>query len=477
MRRLPLAALLIAAAVAPGCPEGSASAAGASGTIEIETAVRKALARSPELRLGDFERRLAAQRLRLTARSFLPTLALEYAHNDSVSYGAADSRTRRLTVTASQLLYGGGRLTRERRVQQGQLKVATASARLKSQELALSVVALYTDILRLGMKQKIEAEARALARKQLAVAREERALGVITELDLLDLEVAVSDLELQQEKTAQEERVLLFRFARLLGYPPESPPRPAGSIAADYAGFLLGEEEPLEKAAARYLERTMRASGELLAARLEAEQSRRAALASRWSWLPQVRLVLAVSMSGDRFPLSEPGFSAGLEMGLDLPVLPSAAALSLGSTGAWGRSRGFTVETQPGDALEGLWDRSLAELKARQAALQLEELYTQLRFDIAEELAAIRYRKRSLALLRRRLAVEEARLEVQRLRVELGEIRRVDLVTEEIDLAGLRIEVLDGAVALYAAEAALLQRAGGAVLAASHALIVRRENP
>ena len=122
-------------------------ATGGERTIGLETAIGDALRNCKELEYARYDQRLAAARLKAGVRQFLPAVQIGYTASDSVTYDSADSRIRKLSLGLKQLLFDGGRLGRERKNQKEELALNEIVLRGTTEELILSVIDVYTDLL------------------------------------------------------------------------------------------------------------------------------------------------------------------------------------------------------------------------------------------------------------------------------------------------------------------------------------------
>ena len=123
-----------------------------------------------------------------------------------------------------------------------------------------------------------------------------------------------------------------------------------------------------------------------------------------------------------------------------------------------------------------MYSKRLARLQTNRAAGELADLRTEIGFKIRELLFNIGSGKKRLGLLRERLESASRRNMLQALKLELGEIKRIDFLDAELELARLRIELVDATVALYNQEVSLLRLCGQPGLAETHRHIVIPED-
>lgn len=441
-------------------------------TIDLSTAMSAALRNSKSLLYSRFDQKLAAERLRIGARQFLPTLSLGLIHSDSVSFDSPDSRLRKMSLGLKQILFDGGRLALSRRNQKNELRMNGIHIKANTEELMFSVINIYTEVLKFHLAREIQRETFRNAVQQLAIAEEEFRLGAITELDLLDIQLMIANLEIELEQTEQEERLLMYRFARLLDYPANRFLQLRGKLNEQYAGFTSFEDKDLSNLTDYYLEQARKNSLEFLKRGFQVQAYRETYFQTRWSWLPNIQAELELSMSGDSYPLSQPGFSLGLEFSFSLPISPFAATATLGKSSPIERSKAFSVSGEPLSNLEGLFSKQLAEINLSRASTEKLDFEEETKFAIAESLFKIQQQRKALELLRKKVRIGESRLKVQRLRAELGEIKRTEYLESQIELGKVRIEVLTRIVELYNSEISLLRVCGISGLAETYRYIV-----
>ena len=136
--------------------------------LDIETAVELALGASDELRHARIERDIAAERTRLSLRSFFPAVTLGYAQNDSVVYGAADSRLKRLSVGLSQVLFARG--SRVSRYRLSNLELGVQARALAQARAALMLLDVPDQSVGIGIDARPAWQAaRAAARKAVTL--------------------------------------------------------------------------------------------------------------------------------------------------------------------------------------------------------------------------------------------------------------------------------------------------------------------
>jgi outer membrane protein TolC len=453
------------------CPPPAHAADTAGPALNLETAIGMALKNSRALVDSRLEQQFARALHKLAYRQYFPSLELGISRDDSVLYDGPDSRSRRISVGVQQLIYDGGRTAADLARRKREIALARSHLELESEELVFNVITLYTEILEFRQKKKIQQETYRSAELQHRIAREELRLGALTELEFLDFDTRLKSLELELERTEQEQRLLRFRFGRILGLDPEQPaPLPAGRLNPDYRGFIT------ELEGAYWRSKAMMGNSELRQLYLRVEEQGELLRHAGRSWLPAVRGSCSLFVSGAEYPLSEPGFEAGLELLFQTPLFPLRAAAEVGKSSPGERSLSGSASSGVLEGMEGLYSKKLARLHLSQATGDLGALKAEIGFQIQELLFNIASLKKSLGLLRERLGIEEERSALQELKLELGQIKRIDFLDSELELSGLRIELVAATVDLYSQEVALLRLCGQTGLVETHSHIVTAGN-
>jgi outer membrane protein TolC len=449
-----LAAALWAAGLIPAAASDQQQPEDREIVLDLEQALRLAESNSAELKRLRAQHSLDRERLRLAYRSFLPRLEVAYTQNDSVVYAAPDSRSRRLSLDVEMLLYGGGVRAAERDRQESALRLGEATYAAARDELQLEVTRRFIQILTSHLQQKMLGDSQRSTAQQIAIALEEWRLGEITELDYLSMAVSAKDLEIQRARVQAEERRLLFELTQLAGLPSDQELSIQGSINLDFPGLLDSLDPQAYLAAAR------RASLELRRRRTELAALEEAARRARFAWIPNLTAEAQLSASGERFPLTEPGFSVGLSLDFQTPVFPGQLGASAAGFGQNQRSLSAAASVAVGENLDSLHAARLARLELQTAAALFQDFLADLEFAIRQQLQEREHQLHTLRLRREQAELQSKRQEVLALMLDLGEVTRAEFVEGETELARLRVELVAAVAELFDLEAALLERCG-----------------
>jgi outer membrane protein len=338
-------------------------------TSQTELGVDEVLARTlqnnPRLLAARQRERAALDAARSLRGRMLPTVHLsdQLQHYDSaydIAFGtsaftARDQDTNTFAAAASQPLVGLVHLSQDTAALYSDADAAAQATRALENNLREEVQTQYLRLFEARATREIAQTSQAQLGEQLTVGRSRRAAGVVTDADVLRLQVAVENARQQEILAHAQEDVAHNTLLALMGLPPTT------------LGVSFREPTELETAAAPTVELSAAIS---TASRLRPElaaassQARAAQLRSRskfFQLLPEVNLELAyANIQGQAFA---PTSSAYVGLRADWNVFTWGANLY-----AW-RAASALSEAASRE-LEGLRQQNALEVSARLLQVQ-----------------------------------------------------------------------------------------------------------
>ena len=441
--------------------------AGAQTTrLDIEQSLTRALRTNEALEYARLDYRFEVYRYDLSLRDFLPAISVGYTQDDAVAYYAPDSHIKELSVGIEQLLYAGGTRIFERRNLAAGLRIRERLIDEMEKELRLEVMHRFVEILKLGLQIRILEESLAMAGEQVVIAAEEMKLGEITQLDYIDIELTVQDLEIELSALKQDEARLKFEFKELLHVPSHSSLELLGRINPDFRGMLPDREVQY------YVECALKNSVDLEKQQAEITNLGNRVQQARYSWLPMMSTQVRLNVSGESFPLTEPGFSIGVNLDFSAPLAPWRTGVSAGSDGEDKRSLGLSSSVDVGENLMGWQAPRLAGIELCKAKTKMLSQCRVLEFSVLQQLEGRTFILDALRVGEKRLELQTQRFSIEALMLEIGEITRLEYLESGIELARQRIDQLSRIVSLFQVEAQLLARCGLDSIEQSHRYIL-----
>jgi outer membrane protein TolC len=388
--------------------------------IDLEKAELMALGASSELRTLEDKTSSAIYALKLGLRDYLPQLSFEYRDSSNIVTGGADASSIQWSVTVVQPLYDGGRRARQRKLAEVDIDLQRRSIQDKKREICESVDAAYHRILMLERKIEIQRDTLAITEKELEIARAQRALGSIREVDLLESELQKSSLELSLQSSEAELEESEFNLWQLLGLRYSEAIDLVDDFDAEYCGLTLPEGAGFFDA--------LVLEGNLALRQRQAELRKKLAalVESRQWYLPNVSFEGSLSLSGDRYPLQSASVNGKLAFEIPAPTSPTSFSFSAGSSTGKQKPSGSSLQVDPLKELASLAERRAS---AREYAIfrqQIEDMSAALEFQVKKSLVAYVRDKASLDEQRKDLVLQQKTAEIQKRLVDIGEARRVD---------------------------------------------------
>jgi outer membrane protein TolC len=396
----------------------------------------------------------------------LPAIALGYSQDDVVAYYAPDSHLKKVSVGISQLLYAGGARVHERRTLAAALRIRNTAIDQMEKELRLEVMNRFVELIKLGLQIEILEESLAMAREQVKIGEEELELGDITRLDYIDMELAVQDLDIELAVLKQGETRLEFELKELLHISSVDSLELTGAINPDFRGMLNHED------AQYYVDCAVRNNLDLTRRTAEIAALADAVKRARSRWLPRMSSQVELSVSGEDFPLTDPGFSVGVNLDFATPLIPIRAGVTAGRREAEQRSLGLSSSADVGEDLLGWQSLRSARIGFQRAETGMRTARRTLEFSILQQLKKRTFLLDTLLLEEKKLDLQEQRRSIEALMLELGEITRLEHLESGIELARQRIDQLSRIVSLFQLEALLLAESGSEMLERSHRYIL-----
>jgi outer membrane protein TolC len=425
MRSACLASLALLLLILPLGAEDSSR----TGAISIRDAEKAALANATDLRLSFLRSRAAIRAYRFGVRDLLPSLSFEIDESQSVVMNAPDSAAKIWSITIGQPVFSGGRVLRQRALSAIQLALQARDYADQQDSLLDTVHELYYRVLVQKEKLSIQHDVRRTTKEQVRIARTEREIGDILEVDLLDAELELSsiDLEIRAAETLLEEYE--YQLKQVLGMDPDELLRLEGGIDTDYAGIVLPRDKDF------FFKIAAENNTDLKKQDLEIRKAREQ-LRSLQSWyLPDIDLEVTLYASGVRYPLQDPGLSGKLNLSFPLRPFPLSSSISAGGTPGKSLNLGRTAGVGFLQDI-GYWtDRTVGILAYQESQIKRENLSENLEFDIYKAIARYEQSKNAVELKRRNIELMAKKVFIMERQVELGGIKRIDYLQAQTQLA------------------------------------------
>ena len=352
------------------------AAAGESRVITVDDAVTLAIAQNASLQAARARLEAGQAAASSTARRLAPAIRLgdEYQHYNSAFivpmgggalFPVRKQDTNLFTVTADQPLLGLLRLSAD---YSGQEKSAEAgAAQLQSAELSLRQ-AVETMYLRVFEARALEGTALASERElndRLEVARAQLATGVLTEADVLRVQVAAANARQQAIQAHSQELVSRAGLLALMGLPADD----AGVTFVEPKSLLESGQKRPEAAAAQ--DQALSGRPEIVQTRLSLQAGEHQRRARLYALLPEIDLEAAYLRSYGQIVL--PTNSAFIGLNAKWAIWEwGASYAAYRASQAQARAAAFDLENQK-QQIRAEVTSGMAQLDAATSAISVAE--------------------------------------------------------------------------------------------------------
>lgn len=381
---------------------------------------------------------------RLSVKDFLPQLGVSYSESDAVNVGRADSRSKSLQFSVSQLVFDGGQAWNQYQLDKiGSLFNYEASLQ-SLEEFKGGILDGYQGIVMQQRVVDIKKRLKEAGFARLAVLAKELELGLAREIDYLDYLISCRKLE-QEEELAQEAleiQVESFRQSLGLAY--------GTRLIVENHGEKRDEAGKLEKIYPvfphfeKILALTVSYSPAVRQQKLEYEASvQQKKLASKW-FVPNISLEGSMSLSGREFPLREPDFSLRIKVSFDRNTLfPVSNTTSMGFDQQRLRSLGNAASGNLNPQLNYFSQKRLNSIALLQKQLSLETSEEKLRDSLRELILNFDNSYENYLFSKESLGIQQKKVEINWQKLENGEVTEMDYLESLIEFSSMEIQLVE----------------------------------
>ena len=418
-------------------------------SLTLKDAERIALSNSESLRIQNLRIQSASRRFTLGIRDYLPQLELGFATANGVNIGALDTPSDQLSISLREPIYNGGRTIVQRSLARLELILSQHASTMARGDVLNDVWDKYHQVLVLEAQRAVKEDALGQSRRQMEIAQTERGLGMIREIDLLDVQLSVSNQEMDLESTENDLEQAFYALKKTVGLSPEQQLELAGRIDSSYQGIRI------DKPGSWFFAVAQQNNSDLQSASYKVTQMEAQVAMAHAQFLPQIGANVSVSVSGPGFPLQTPAFSVGLDISFPQSIAPVKSSGSGGMTGQSATSGNTSVTANPLQSITGFLDDIDAELSLQEARAAVRDLTRDLRFQVGQLITGYQRQTAAIALGRRSLDIEQKKIRVLTQQVRDGSATLSDLLKEQAQASDLEVKVLSDILTLIRGERSL----------------------
>ena len=407
--------------------------------LDINRAVIMAITRNTDLKISKETLKISNKAFFYDLRKFLPTLNMGISNSTSVALDSPDSRSTSLNLGMNILLFDSGKLIFDSIVKKAEMDIKKKELLLQINKIIMDTKNQYYSLLLLFEKEAQQSELLKIGLIQEEHAELELDLGAISEIDYYEIKLKVKQIQVDFENAKREKNIALREFKYNLGLE-ESYIDLEIEKDIKYEFLNLTEEDT------RFLQSIA------LANRLDVSQSIHSLTKSKvqfWytvlSFAPEISTDINFALTDEEFPPRNKSWSITLNVKLPLAYFPINYSPSIGSSGANNEKRGKS-ESSKVDAIQNItYENDIAQSRIDVVSngIKHKELIRQIKNEVNDAVEDYIDSLRIYKLKLEQNKLAQQKLNIMRLKLELGEVKRVDLLEEEMEYKESIIEEKD----------------------------------
>ncbi|GEM_PF-3157035 len=407
--------------------------------LDLETSIEIGLENSYELRFNRIEQYSARKYLAESYRLFLPVLSVDYAHSDRIAKYAPDSRMQSVKMKLDQPLFRGGRYWVAVEAAKSDIVLKRMEGDLGKKNLTGIIRKKYFEVLVLGDIVRIQELLEKDAHVQVDVAHVEKDVGVMTVIDMAEIEAYAANASLDYIKAKHQRMSAENEFKKILNIDLHQ------TLVID-AGIMdkyeCHESRMTEEDALRI---ALQSRVELITKRIALQKSTREFEIARLYYLPEVNLSFGYDFQKDgKYPF-ERSWNAALGCSFQIGGVNTSSSANMGKELTDGTGSDLVnASVSPFSDISIFRALVESEAKLKSAQVEFEKIQRDLALEVSTALQKMNEGWEMMKILKDREEILRQRYDVYQLKLKVGEAKRVDSLKAEVEYTKARTETVKG---------------------------------
>ena len=372
-------------------------------------------------------------------QSFLPSVSVSFAENDTINLNKGDSRTKNIRVSLSQLVFDGGQALTTYKENKILNSYEYENMKLERRNFISEIISAYYNLIKQKKIIVIKEDLVKNAERQLNIINKQKDLGLIIETDYFNFLISFNKIKNEEKQVKREFEKMKRQFAVSMGLSAETDLIIAESNLNESSLFLL---EPFFYDLYILAKKN---SVQLKKMQLSLESERnRVKMKNRW-YLPTLYFQGNISFSGKKFPLTQPIYSIQLKINFENnPFFPISLSNNYDLNES-GLLTSVNNNTNSNIVMNTTYfhDKKIEKINL----LQNEILFTKSEQDLYESIFSsvtthddylneIKFSQETLKIF-------EMKLEQLKVQLKNGEIKQIDFLDALTEEASEKVSLLD----------------------------------
>ncbi|MDC7125403.1 MAG: TolC family protein [Spirochaetales bacterium] len=395
--------------------------------LSVEDAVDKGIEESFDLYSQKINLKISGKQSKLSKREWLPVLKFSFTGSDIINIMNSDSRNNNLSVHLTQQIFDGGASALRNKIQKQQMQLNIEQLEQAEFNLKNQLWLKYNQLLIQQTQLKLQKKSLSQAKKQLEIYRLEATQGTVTELELLQAEISVGQLELDIENGKTDFDDTFFQFRQLLGISPEVEIELIDTGITEYTGININLTiSQIKKMALNY-------NIEYRSTLLELNQQRQQYKLTKLSYIPEISLEVSLGLAGEQLPLTTPEFSTAINIDFNDSETPISSTFDAGMSGNQTRNRTSSVSVTPFKGVGSLLNEKQSKLQIQELQEKIDKLIDSIPHAVISSYNKYNQKREAVRINHNLLILKKRELNILVLKQQQGDIKRSELIEEQID--------------------------------------------
>ncbi len=388
-----------------------------SDRLNLQDCVNLGLKNNRELYYLNEDVSLRIMALNEQYRKFYPQLSLSYCQTDQVNIDSPDYRQKSLSLSVSQLVYDGSKLSTEIDSERNDIDLNVLENKQKRIDFIFQVVSGYLSILKQEEKINLQKQLMEIQKRELNIAQKKHEVGEATKLDVLEWQIEYNQSAIDEKGMENDLSFGKMSLMKMLCYDPDKSFETAEKLEVNTLPSMedYNEENVVGEA--------IESSTDLKKISITINKAKASAVLNNL-FLPDITLNLSYTTGVEQiFQPDTSSWSAGINF--SFPFFFDV----INAGNSYGGSFSGNQKSQEPQVSTTIYQDPGFFREVKQDALSLDKLSFQYRdkerevkLNVEKNLSDLKYQKEKISMLNERIELGTGKVDIMKRQVRVGEV-------------------------------------------------------
>lgn len=402
-----------------------------------EETVNYALKNAQNYSLNLLYSQTALKAAKLAISDFIPTLDFSFSEDDSVALNSTDSKNKSISLNVNYKVFDGGKKLITYRMNKAEKFFQVKSSEINIDNFRSSVINQYYKCLLQNILINIKDELEKTTKFQLDIIEKEFQLGLSLENTYLEYLISYKKI-LDEKRQAEREKRSQYRILKiLLGMSPET-----DMILDNEELDIIDYEIYLEPYTEVLWNLVKKNNPSIKKNEIAMYYQKQQYQYNQRFFVPELTFQGGISFSGSDYPLNGPKYSAKVMINFsNIPFMPSSVQNSYGLSNNGLKSINNSISSSFTVTPDYFYNKRLTTVQLQQTQQSYTDEMNKMYETFFNQIATYDDLLDSIYRLTETINLEKRRISISEKQVEKGEMKRIDLLKELIELSEQKIQL------------------------------------